>query len=151
MSVLSRHGIRFARRSRHEPRGAAGANELRRAFEELGPTYVKLAQLIASSPGLFPEVLADEFRACLDEVPPVPTADVIEVITAELGDHPDGLFRHFEPKPLASASIAQVHAAEMHDGTDVVVKVQRPGIAPRLRDDLSTEEHTSELQSLMRI
>src|SRR3546814_18800839 len=90
MSVLARHGIRFARRSRHEPRGAAGANELRRAFEELGPTYVKLAQLIASSPGLFPEVLADEFRACLDEVTPVPTAAVTEVIPAELGDHPDG-------------------------------------------------------------
>jgi len=144
-AVLARHGTRLLRRTRHEPRGAAGANELRRAFEELGPTYVKLAQLIASSPGLFPDVLADEFRACLDEVPPVPTADVIEVITAELGDHPDALFRHFEPKPLASASIAQVHAAELLDGTDVVVKVQRPGIAPRLRDDLAILQRLARL------
>jgi predicted unusual protein kinase regulating ubiquinone biosynthesis (AarF/ABC1/UbiB family) len=144
-AVLARHGTRFIRRSRHEPRSAAGANELRRAFEELGPTYVKLAQLIASSPGLFPDVLADEFRACLDEVPPVPTADVIEVITAELGDHPDALFRRFEPKPLASASIAQVHAAELLDGTDVVVKVQRPGIAPRLRDDLAILQRLARL------
>ncbi len=144
-TVLARHGTRFARRARHEPRGAAGANELRRAFEELGPTYVKLAQLIASSPGLFPDVLADEFRACLDEVPPVATADVIDVITAELGDHPDALFRHFEPKPLASASIAQVHAAELLDGTDVVVKVQRPGIAPRMRDDLAILQRLARL------
>ncbi len=144
-AVLARHGTRLLRRSRHEPRGAAGANELRRAFEELGPTYVKLAQLIASSPGLFPEVLADEFRACLDEVPPVSPADVIHVITAELGDHPDALFRHFEPKPLASASIAQVHAAELPDGTDVVVKVQRPGIAPRLRDDLAILQRLARL------
>lgn len=58
------------------------ASELRRAFEELGPTYVKLGQLIASSPGLFPEVLAEEFRACLDEVPPVPATAVVDVIRA---------------------------------------------------------------------
>lgn len=144
-AVLARHGWRFARRTRHEPRGAAGAKELRRAFEELGPTYVKLAQLIASSPGLFPDVLADEFRACLDEVPPVATADVIAVVTAELGAHPDALFRHFEPEPLASASIAQVHAAELVDGTEVVVKVQRPGIAPRLRDDLTILQRLARL------
>ncbi len=144
-AVLARHGARLARRARHEPRGAAGANELRRAFEELGPTYVKLAQLIASSPGLFPDVLAEEFRACLDEVPAVDTADVIDVIIAELGDHPDSLFRRFDTKPLASASIAQVHAAELLDGTDVVVKVQRPGIAPRLRDDLAILQRLAQL------
>jgi len=138
--VLSRHGARFARRIGREDRGAAGANELRRAFEELGPTYVKLAQLIASSPGVFPDVLADEFRACLDEVPPVSASDVIDVITAELGAHPDELFARFERTPLASASIAQVHAAELLDGTDVVVKVQRPGITPFLRADLAILE-----------
>ena len=135
--VLARHSARFARRARHERRSAAAANEARQAFEELGPTYVKLAQLIASSPGLFPDVLADEFRACLDQVPPVPIDDVIGVITSELGDHPDALYRSFDRTPLASASIAQVHAAELLDGTEVVVKVQRPGIGPRLRADLT--------------
>ncbi|HET9733534.1 MAG TPA: AarF/UbiB family protein [Acidimicrobiales bacterium] len=143
--VLLRHGARFARRARAEDRAAAGANELRRAFEDLGPTYVKLAQLIASSPGLFPDVLADEFRACLDEVPPVDADDIIEVITSELGAHPDTLFACFERKPLASASIAQVHAAELRDGTDVVVKVQRPGIAPRLQADLAILERIARL------
>jgi len=136
-AVLARHAARFARRAHREDRGVAGANELRRAFEELGPTYVKLAQLIASSPGLFPEVLAEEFRACLDEVPPVSFDDIVGVVTADLGGHPDLLFRSFERKPLASASIAQVHSAELADGTEVVVKVQRPGIAPRLRADLA--------------
>jgi predicted unusual protein kinase regulating ubiquinone biosynthesis (AarF/ABC1/UbiB family) len=144
-AVLTRHGTRFARRARHEPRGAAGANELRRAFEELGPTYVKLAQLIASSPGLFPDVLAAEFRACLDAVPPVPAGDVVAVVTAELGAYPDQLFASFERTPIASASIAQVHAAELHDGTEVVVKVQRPGIAPRLSADLAILERLARL------
>jgi predicted unusual protein kinase regulating ubiquinone biosynthesis (AarF/ABC1/UbiB family) len=143
--VLARHGARFARRVRAEDRGVAGANELRRAFEDLGPTYVKLAQLIASSPGLFPDVLADEFRACLDEVPPVSADDIIDVITSELGGHPDTLFARFERKPLASASIAQVHAAELLDGTDVVVKVQRPGIAPRLQADLAILDRIARL------
>jgi ubiquinone biosynthesis protein len=144
-AVLARHGTRFARRAPREDRGAAGANELRRAFEDLGPTYVKLAQLIASSPGLFPDVLADEFRACLDEVPPVAADDIVEVITSELGAHPDALFASFERKPLASASIAQVHAAELLDGTEVVVKVQRPGIAPRLQADLAILERIARL------
>lgn len=144
-AVLARHGTRFARRAHREDRGAAGANELRRAFEHLGPTYVKLAQLIASSPGLFPDVLADEFRACLDEVPPVPADDIVEVIASELGAHPDALFASFERKPLASASIAQVHAAELLDGTEVVVKVQRPGIAPRLQADLAILERIGRL------
>jgi predicted unusual protein kinase regulating ubiquinone biosynthesis (AarF/ABC1/UbiB family) len=143
--VLVRHGARFARRARAEDRAAAGANELRRAFEDLGPTYVKLAQLIASSPGLFPDVLADEFRACLDEVPPVGADEIIEVTTSELGAHPDALFASFDRKPLASASIAQVHAAELHDGTEVVVKVQRPGIAPRLQADLAILERIARL------
>ena len=143
--VLARHGTRFARRAPHEDRGTAGANELRRAFEELGPTYVKLAQLIASSPGLFPDLLADEFRACLDEVPPVTADDIIEVITNELGAHPDTLLASFDRKPLASASIAQVHAAELRDGTEVVVKVQRPGIAPRLQADLAILERIARL------
>ena len=140
-STLVRHGGRFVRRSRLHARGATsrgqvGANELKNAFAELGPTYVKLAQLIASSPGLFPEVLSDEFRSLLDEVPPIPPADVIEVLTEELGAPPESVFENFDLVPLASASIAQVHAATLPGGEEVVVKVQRPGIRQRLERDL---------------
>jgi ubiquinone biosynthesis protein len=149
--VLARHGARFARRARRgEPRGAAGANEIRAAFEELGPTYVKLAQLIASSPGLFPDVLAEEFRACLDMVPPVDAEAVRGVINEELGAPAEEVFARFDIEPLASASIAQVHTAALPDGEEVVVKIQRPGIRARLEGDLrilmrlaQALEHTS--------
>jgi predicted unusual protein kinase regulating ubiquinone biosynthesis (AarF/ABC1/UbiB family) len=112
------------------------AAEVRAAFAELGPTYVKLAQLIASSPGLFPEVLSDELRLLLDRVPPVSYETIRTVIAEDLGAEPAQLFSRFDPEPLAAASIAQVHTAELLDGTEVVVKVQRPGIRSRLEADL---------------
>src|SRR3546814_7924024 len=115
-------------------------NGVRHSFEELGPTYVKLAQLVASSPGLFPDVLADELRACVDSVPPVAYRDIVEVIETDLGAHHDELFASFDHEPMASASIAQVHGATLHDGSDVVVKVQRPGIGRILDSDLRSEE-----------
>lgn len=136
VGVFARHGLRLVARPGRQPSDRAAA-ELRHAFEELGPTYVKLGQLIASSPGLFPDSLAEEFRTCLDRVPPVPFADIADVVTAELGAPPDQLFVHFDPKPLAAASIAQVHAAELADGSDVVVKVQRPNLLGRLAADLA--------------
>jgi predicted unusual protein kinase regulating ubiquinone biosynthesis (AarF/ABC1/UbiB family) len=140
-ATLGRHGARFARKSRPGRRGtrsraAIGSAELKEAFAELGPTYVKLAQLIASSPGLFPEVLADEFRSLLDEVPPIPPEEVWAVLTDELGAPPEEVFASLDATPLASASIAQVHAATLPTGDDVVVKVQRPGIRQRLERDL---------------
>jgi len=134
--VLARHGSRLLRHARHPDRAARAAREARDAFAELGPTYVKLAQLIASSPGLFPEVLSEELRTLLDRVPPIPYDAIRDVIRAELGADPANIFTHFDPLPLASASIAQVHVAELLDGTDVVVKIQRPGIRDRLAADL---------------
>jgi predicted unusual protein kinase regulating ubiquinone biosynthesis (AarF/ABC1/UbiB family) len=134
--VLARHGVRVLRQRRQPDRAALAAREARDAFAELGPTYVKLAQLIASSPGLFPEVLSEELRTLLDRVPPISYDDVRDVIRAELGDEPSKIFARFDPDPLASASIAQVHTAELLDGTDVVVKIQRPGIRDRLAADL---------------
>jgi predicted unusual protein kinase regulating ubiquinone biosynthesis (AarF/ABC1/UbiB family) len=135
--ILTRHAGRIARR-RKAPEGRAqvAAEELREAFAELGPTYVKLAQLIASSPGLFPAVLADEFRSLLDMVPPIPYDQVSAVITSDLGAPPESVFARFDSEPLASASIAQVHTAQLLDGEEVVVKVQRPGIRERLEGDL---------------
>lgn len=133
--VLGRAALRTVSGT-SQRRSQRGAVSLREAFEELGPTYVKLAQLIASSPGLFPDTLADELRSCLDNVPPVPYADIVDVITTDLGSHPDELFASFDKTPIASASIAQVHGATLHDGSDVVVKVQRPGISRLLSSDL---------------
>lgn len=135
--ILTRHAGRIALRGRaSEGRAQVAAEELREAFADLGPTYVKLAQLIASSPGLFPAVLADEFRSLLDMVPPIPYDQVSEVITSDLGAPPESVFARFDSHPLASASIAQVHTAQLLDGEEVVVKVQRPGIRERVEGDL---------------
>lgn len=137
LAVIARHAGRAALVKRRPGTGAADlAREVRDAFAELGPTYVKLAQLIASSPGLFPEVLSAELQTLLDRVPPVGYRQVRDVVVAELGDEPESLFARFDPEPLASASIAQVHAAQLPDGRQVVVKVQRPAIRGRLTADL---------------
>jgi len=113
-----------------------GPAAVRRAFEDLGPTYIKLGQLVASSQGLFPERYCLEFRKCLDRVRPFPFEEVQRTLRAELGRDPGEIFASIDPTPLASASIAQVHAARLLDGQDVVIKVQRPKIAEIIEADL---------------
>ncbi|CAJ1585396.1 AarF/ABC1/UbiB kinase family protein [[Mycobacterium] wendilense] len=110
--------------------------EIPQAFADLGPTYVKFGQIIASSPGAFGEPLSREFRTLLDSVPPADPEQVQKLFREELGDEPRKLFKHFEERPFASASIAQVHFATLHSGEDVVVKIQRPGIRRRVAADL---------------
>ena len=109
---------------------------LRRLFEDLGPTYIKFGQIIASSPGLFPDAMSAEFKKCLDRVPPFPLQQAFGIIEADLGKSHDALFASFDETPIAAASIAQVHAATLADGSDVVVKIQRPGIEDRVDGDL---------------
>lgn len=109
---------------------------VREAFEILGPTYLKLGQLIASSPGLFPTRYATEFQRCLDQVPPFPLARVRAILAQELGRPVSEVFESFEEEPLGSASIAQVHGAVLRTGERVVAKVQRPGIARKVDGDL---------------
>jgi predicted unusual protein kinase regulating ubiquinone biosynthesis (AarF/ABC1/UbiB family) len=109
---------------------------VRRAFEDLGPTYIKLGQLVASSQGLFPERYSDEFRVCLDRVRPFAYEEVERTLREELGRDPAEVFASIDREPLASASIAQVHAAKLKDGADVVIKVQRPGIGDIIAADL---------------
>lgn len=117
--------------------GLDGPVALRRAFEALGPIYVKLGQLIASGEALFPARYSEEFRALLDRVPPFPFSDVQQIIEQDLGQSMREAFAEVDPTPLAAASIAQVHAAKLHDGREVVLKVQRPGIAQRAAADVA--------------
>jgi predicted unusual protein kinase regulating ubiquinone biosynthesis (AarF/ABC1/UbiB family) len=105
------------------------------AMEELGATYIKLGQLIASSPSLFPHQYVEAFQACLDQTTPLPYATVEEVLIQEFGDQLWQLFAEIDPVPLASASIAQVHSARLMTGEDVVVKVQKPGVRNILDTD----------------
>jgi len=132
--------IRAAARRAVHPRGgpwpSALANGLVDAFEVLGPTFVKLGQMIASSPGLFPAPLADACLRCLDEVPPFPPGQVRVQVQADLGRPASSLFVEFEDTPLSAASIAQVHACTLPDGRAAVIKLQRPHIAERMNTDL---------------
>ena len=110
---------------------------LRRAFERLGPTYIKLGQILSSGEGLFPEELVSEFRLCRDQVPAEPFSTVRRIVEEDLGQPLEKLFADFELSPLAAASIAQVHAARLVTGEQVVVKVQRPSVARLVRHDLA--------------
>ncbi len=113
------------------------SRRLRVAAEKLGPTYIKLGQIISSGDGIFPPELVAEFKWCRDQVPPEPWPLVERVLTEELGRPIETVFASVEHTPLAAASIAQVHAATLRDGTTVVVKVQRPSVSARVRQDLS--------------
>ncbi len=109
---------------------------LRLAFGELGPTFIKFGQLMASRPDLLPEEFGKEFNKLLDEVPPFTFKEVKKLIEDEFGMSIAELFREFEEKPVAAASIAQVHNAVLHDGSLVVVKVQRPNIEKIINADI---------------
>ncbi len=125
------------RRRGGEASVAALSKRLRVAFEKLGPTYIKLGQIVSSGDGVFPPALVAEFKWCRDQVPAEPWPLVEQTLSEELGRPLHQVFASFERTPLAAASIAQVHAATLRDGTPVVVKVQRPTVARRVRQDLA--------------
>jgi ubiquinone biosynthesis protein len=109
---------------------------MRRALEDLGPTFIKLGQVLATRVDLFePEWIA-EFGKLQDSVPPVPYADVKQQLGADLGGPPEEIFAAFDPEPMAAASIAQVYRARLKDGGEVMVKVRRPGVRPIIEADL---------------
>lgn len=118
------------------------ARRLRLAAEALGPTYIKLGQIVASGEGLFPPELVAEMRRCRDQVPPETFASVRATVESDLGRPLDEVFARFDRRPLAAASIAQVHAAALHpteeggDPIEVVVKVRRPRIDQLVEADL---------------
>jgi len=109
---------------------------LRRAAEALGPTYIKLGQIISSGEGLFPAELVEEFKKCRDQVPAEPFEVVRRTVEEDLGARLEDVFESFDETAIAAASIAQVHGARLRTGEDVVVKVQRPQVASLVRNDL---------------
>ena len=109
---------------------------LRMWCEDMGPTFIKFGQIVASSAGMFPDAYTKEFQKVLDRVKPFPFDDVRRTLEEELGAEKAAHLVEIVPKQLASASIAQVHAAKLRDGTPIVIKVQRPGIIARCMADM---------------
>lgn len=131
------HLVPFRRRVQGQaadqrPRGA----RMRAALEELGPTFIKLGQLLSARPDLVPADVAVELSRLQDRVPPEPADAIIAEIQRELGKPPSELFRFFDPEPIGVASIGQAHRAVLPDGAEVVVKVRRPGIEGEVEVDL---------------
>jgi ubiquinone biosynthesis protein len=135
--VLAEIGVRGRREATPE-----GARSFRLALEELGPTYVKLGQLLSSRPDLLPDPYIEELGRLVDDVPPVPFAELEPVILADLGED---VFVRIDPEPLAAASIAQTHRALLRTGREVVVKVRRPGIVEQVELDLAVLRSTAAL------
>lgn len=130
--IAARAGIKYATEK------PSNAKLMRETFESLGSTYIKLGQFIASTPSLFPREYVEEFQGCLDQTPSLPFSYVQSVLSSEFaGRELTEIFASIEEKPLASASIAQVHAAKLVTGEDVVIKVQKPGVETILYTDLN--------------
>jgi ubiquinone biosynthesis protein len=110
--------------------------QTRRALEELGPTFVKFGQMLAGRADLLGPHWIAEFEKLHSQVPPVPFDDLLPGLQAALGGSPHEVFARFDEAPLAAASIAQVHRAQLKDGTEVIVKVRRPGVRDTIEADL---------------
>ncbi len=124
-------------RWRGSERSRAGlSRRLRRAFERLGASYIKLGQILSAGRGVFPDELVAELRKLRDSVPPEPWETVRTVVEEDLGRPLGEVFASFDERPLAAASIAQVHAAVLRTGEPVVVKVQRARVADAVRRDV---------------
>lgn len=109
---------------------------VRQALEELGATFIKLGQLLSTRPDLIPLEYQRELARLQDQAPPIPAGQAEEVLAAELGRPISEVFASFEPEPFAAASIGQAHLATLKDGTEVVVKIRRPGVVEQVEEDL---------------
>ena len=109
---------------------------LRLALEELGTTFIKLGQILSTRADLLPPEYLAELTKLQDSAPPVPFDAIRETLVSELGQPIENVFAEFDTQPLAAASIGQAHAATLPDGTEVVVKIRRPGVVESVNEDL---------------
>jgi ubiquinone biosynthesis protein len=133
--------LRLRTRRLHHPPVMPGL--VRRSLEELGPTFMKLGQVMSTRPDLVPPSFEHELTRLQDAAPPVPTEHILRSLEDALGRPIAEAYAFFDPKPLAAASIGQVHAARLHDGTDVVVKVRRPNVDDSIEVDLGLIERVA--------
>jgi ubiquinone biosynthesis protein len=132
-----RYGRLLEDRPDRPSRSQRRAVRLRLALEELGPTFIKLGQILSTRADLLPADIVAEFTRLQDSVHPAPFTAITSMIESQLGAPLDALFLNVDPSPLGSASIGQVHAATLLDGTSVVIKVQRPGIDRIIDTDIA--------------
>lgn len=135
---IARLVLKYARmrRSNGEARGLPRAEDLAADLERMGPTYVKLGQLLSTRGDLLPPAYLDALSRLQDRVEPFSSEEAERILCEELGVRSSDLFREFDPEPIAAASLAQVHRATLRDGRRVAVKIQRPGIRPQIVEDL---------------
>src|SRR3954447_14088884 len=138
VAVLARHGIGVLDDEliKHEGGDQARGEHLRRSCEELGTMFIKFGQILSTRSDLLPEAYRVELAKLQDDVSPLPVETILNVIREDLGSGPEELFAFFDHEPLGSASIAQVHAARLFDGREVVLKVRKPGVDQLVRIDL---------------
>ena len=140
--ILIKHGLGevvdrlFGRSQGKVKSGLPDPARIRRALEDLGPSFIKLGQLMSTRADLFPPEYIEEFSKLQDQVPPVPFEEIRRLIETDSRQPLDQLFERVDPKPLAAASVAQVHTAHLKSGEKVAVKVIRPGIEKRIRNDI---------------
>ena len=127
---------RLFRREQRDVSALAPARRMRLAFQELGPGFIKLGQLLSTRPDLIPRSFADEFSTLQDQAPSVSLEEIRNQLQQELGGMPEALFATFDPVPLAAASIAQVHRARLKSGEEVAVKIRRPDIVGIVDTDI---------------
>jgi len=135
--LMTQLGLADVFHLRHRGRGLLpDPTDVRESLEELGPTFIKLGQLLSTRTELLPALYIKELQKLQDTAPAVPTPEVLSVIEEELGSPAQRLFAEFSEEPLAAASLGQTHAGRLKDGTKVVVKVQRPGVDKIIETDV---------------
>src|SRR6185436_16298569 len=129
--------------------GDVAPEQLADDLEAMGPTYVKLGQVLASRADLLPEAYLRALARLQDKVMPFSYAEIEEIVSTELGVRIAKAFSRFDPKPIAAASLGQVHTAALRDGRLVVVKVQRPGIAKQIAEDFEVLAQIAEFLDVL--